>query len=77
MLASYGIFGEPRIEERLGPARQRRWTFDLTSPSFLAGNAAGFVVAGDFNGDGKPDLAVVDSSSNVVTILTNLTPAPF
>jgi len=31
------------------------------------------VVVGDFNGDGKPDLAVVNSQSNNVSVLINTT----
>jgi hypothetical protein len=29
------------------------------------------VIAGDYNGDGKPDIAAVGSTSNVVSILLN------
>jgi hypothetical protein len=36
-----------------------------------------FVVAGDFNGDGKPDLAVTNGSSNTLTILLNVGVASF
>jgi hypothetical protein len=36
---------------------------------YSAGRIAVFVKVGDFNGDGKPDLAVVNQGSNTVTIL--------
>ena len=36
---------------------------------FMAGSAPGSVAVGDFNGDGKPDLAVAHNSSNNVTVL--------
>ena len=37
----------------------------------------GFIAAGDFNGDGKPDMAVTDSHNNTVTILLNDLPEQF
>ncbi|MGA2741454.1 MAG: VCBS repeat-containing protein [Bryobacteraceae bacterium] len=37
----------------------------------------GFIAAGDFNGDGKPDMAVTDSHNNTVTILLNDSPEQF
>jgi hypothetical protein len=50
-----------------------------TSPSFAprqdfaTGATPEDVVVGDFNGDGKPDLAIVDQGSNAVSVLTNTT----
>lgn len=41
---------------------------------FTAGNDPVWAGLGDFNGDGKPDLAVANYHSNNVTILTNTTP---
>jgi len=42
----------------------------LRSPSgYAAGTAPGFVAVGDFNGDGKLDMVVANSSSNNVSIL--------
>jgi hypothetical protein len=41
------------------------------SSPFSVGNAPQWVAASDFNLDGKPDLAVVNASSNNVTILLN------
>jgi len=37
--------------------------------SYGAGTAPGSVTSGDFNGDGKPDLVVVNSNSNTVSVL--------
>lgn len=48
-----------------------------TSPSFAAGvefttgSGVPSVVVGDFNGDGKPDLAVGNSSSGTISVLLN------
>jgi hypothetical protein len=42
--------------------------------NFLVGYAPTFVAAGDFNGDGKPDLAVLNAASNIVAVLTNTSP---
>ncbi|MEG4494259.1 FG-GAP-like repeat-containing protein, partial [Microcoleus sp. D3_18_C4] len=41
--------------------------------TFLTGNRPQSVSIGDFNGDGKPDLAVVNNMSNNVSILLNTT----
>ena len=45
----------------------------LTATTFSTGSGSGpfGVAVGDFNGDGKPDVAVTDSSSNAVSILLN------
>ena len=47
-----------------------------TVMNFLAGNLLTSIAAGDFNGDGKPDLAVANNTfnSNDVLVLTNSTP---
>jgi hypothetical protein len=38
------------------------------------GDLPQFVISGDFNRDGKPDLAVVNYSSDDISILLNNTP---
>jgi hypothetical protein len=43
--------------------------------SFGAGSSPEGVVAGDLNGDGRPDLAVADLNTNTVSVLLNTTPA--
>jgi len=53
---------------------------DPGSP-FAAGTNPQFVAVGDFNGDGKPDLAIANGGSNNVTVLLSIgisgfTPAP-
>ena len=42
-----------------------------TSPS---GTGPDSVAVGDFNGDGKPDLAAANQSGNTVSVLLNTTP---
>jgi hypothetical protein len=42
--------------------------------TFAVGNGPFSVVVGDFNGDGRPDLAVADFNSNSVSVLLNRTP---
>ena len=44
--------------------------------SFQVGEGPDRIVTADFNGDGKPDLATVDSVSSTVTILINATKWP-
>jgi len=44
-----------------------------TKVDFTTGNAPQFVSIGDFNGDGKPDLAVANTNSSTVSILLNTT----
>src|SRR5205823_4159816 len=50
-----------------------------TTPTFTAaqtfglGPNTGIVVAADFNGDGKPDLAVIVQGTNSVAVLANTT----
>jgi hypothetical protein len=41
--------------------------------TFPAGSSPGSVEVGDFNGDGKPDLAVLNGSDNRVSVLLNTT----
>ena len=41
----------------------------LEAPQFQTGLNPQAVAVGDFNGDGKPDLAVVNAASNTVSIL--------
>jgi hypothetical protein len=40
----------------------------------LAAAGANGVAAGDFNGDGKPDLAASNDQANTLTVLLNTTP---
>lgn len=40
---------------------------------YATGGSPVSVTTGDFNLDGKPDLAVTDSNTNLVTVLTNTT----
>jgi hypothetical protein len=48
---------------------------DFTPPqNFASGNQSVSVAVGDFNGDGKPDLAVVNLGSGTVSVLLNTTP---
>src|SRR5579883_3382642 len=42
--------------------------------TFAAGFESSTVVAGDFNGDGKPDLAIANFQSDTVSVLLNTTP---
>jgi hypothetical protein len=46
-----------------------------TQVTFATGNGPVSVSTGDFNGDGKPDLAVANRDSNTVSILLNTTTA--
>jgi hypothetical protein len=51
-------------------------TVSFAAPqTFAVGSPAGDVAVGDFNGDGRPDLAVIDSGDNTVSVLLNTTPA--
>jgi FG-GAP-like repeat len=43
--------------------------------TFSAGNGPQSIAMGDFNGDGKPDLAVVNQTDDTVSILLNTTTA--
>jgi hypothetical protein len=42
--------------------------------NFFVGSDPWFVAVGDFNGDGKPDIAVTKVSSNNIAVLINNTP---
>ncbi|MGO4882287.1 MAG: FG-GAP repeat domain-containing protein [Bryobacteraceae bacterium] len=46
-------------------------TFTNSGLTFLAGDYPSFMVAADFNRDGKTDIAVTNSQSNDITLLTN------
>ena len=46
----------------------------IARTDFGAGSAPWSVAVGDFNGDGKPDLAVANWNSNNVSVLINNTP---
>jgi len=48
-------------------------TFTTTN-GYLTGAGPGAVAVGDFNGDGRPDLAIANSASNTVSVLLNITP---
>jgi hypothetical protein len=41
--------------------------------TFIAGDGPVFVAVGDFNGDGKPDLASANYNSNTISVLLNTT----
>src|SRR5262249_31426690 len=49
--------------------------FFTGAPDVAVGSPSS-VAVGDFNGDGKPDLAVANRGSNTVTVLLNSVPAP-
>jgi hypothetical protein len=44
-------------------------SFTQPNPAILTGNQPAVVGVGDFNGDGKPDLAVMDAADNAIAIL--------
>jgi uncharacterized protein (UPF0548 family) len=46
------------------------------APDVPVGITPASVAVGDFNGDGKPDLAVANEDSNTVTVLLNTFPGP-
>src|SRR5205807_9895351 len=46
-----------------------RLTFILTASNAGTGSGPDFVAVGDFNGDGKPDLAVANFNSNNISVL--------
>src|SRR5208282_4376149 len=45
-----------------------------TQQTFTVGNGPSSVMAADVNGDGRPDLIVVNNSDNTVSVLLNTTP---
>ena len=52
------------------------YTFGFTTQTtFATGNEPRFVGTADFNGDGKPDLAIANQASNSASILLNTTAA--
>src|ERR1035438_4817811 len=56
---------------RLDSAGQRRWNL-AAATDFRAGLTPGLLTVGDFNGDGKLDLAVAAISSSVVQAVSIL-----
>jgi hypothetical protein len=57
---------------------EMRWTPSVTfaaQRTFASGSATLEVAVGDFNGDGRPDLAVADQFDNNVSVRLNTTPA--
>jgi len=57
-----------------GAAAEAQGVSFIARRDFGAGRAPYSVAVGDFNGDGKPDLAVANWVSNNVSILINNTP---
>ena len=49
----------------------------LAAPAFAVGTRPQSVAVGDFNGDGKLDLAVANSGSDTVSVLLNTCGAAF
>jgi hypothetical protein len=56
------------------PAGSTTPTF-AAQQTFAAGNSPFFVAVGDFNGDGRPDLAVTNQFDHTTSVLLNTTPA--
>lgn len=46
----------------------------LAAQDFAVGSYPSWAAVGDFNGDGLPDMAVSDETSNTVSVLINDTP---
>src|SRR4051794_40049151 len=57
-----------RLEDRTAPAAN----LFVTTPDFVVGGGPVSVTVGDFNGDGKPDLATANSLSNSVSLLLGI-----
>ena len=53
----------------LAAAAESQGVSFIVRTDFRVGNSPGSVAVGDFDGDGKPDLAVVDSGSANVSVL--------
>ena len=82
--AGFGSGGrfQPGWQARSGGGKQRQWQCEraverwdggpLAQPrNYAAGTSPAAVAVGDFNRDGKPDLAVANSDSGNVSVLLN------
>ncbi|MCY7376760.1 MAG: VCBS repeat-containing protein [Pyrinomonadaceae bacterium] len=63
--------GINRVFAALSSGNQISTAFNGTPESYPVDLYPNAVIKGDFNGDGKPDLATANSGSNSVTVLTN------
>jgi hypothetical protein len=73
--AGFSAFPENTVLVLLNTTPTRGTTATFTAPqSFATGQDPVSVVVGDFNGDGKPDLAVANKTDNTVSVFLNTTP---
>ena len=67
-------FGAASVSVLINQTTTGSATPSLVRTDFATGNDPISIVLGDFNGDGKPDIAVANQGSNGISVLLNTTP---
>jgi hypothetical protein len=74
VVATNGHYGGTTVTVLLNTTAPGANDPSFSAQSFATGNTPVGVAVGDFNGDGKPDLAVTNIRDNTVSVLLNQTP---